>query len=167
MKRKVFFVSDSTGMTVESLGKSLISQFAGEFTCITKPYINTPERADELIATINAAAENDSERPLLIDTIVDSTISERFEHSEGFRLNVFNAFISPLEQELKQQQNHNVGHAHTEPNTDSYTKRIDAIHYAMENDDGGKLNKYAEADIILVGVSRSGKTRHTPRASSE
>lgn len=145
-------------MTVESLGKSLLAQFSGmDFVCITKPYINNETRAEVLIETINRTAEEDKVRPIVIDTIVDNNISNQITSSNCFRISVFDAFVSPLGKELGAKQTFAVGHAQ-QSQSESYMRRIDAIHYAMENDDGSRLGKYDEADIILIGVSRSGKT---------
>ena len=159
MIRTAFFVSDSTGLTAERLGNSLLSQFEQlEFKKHTVPYIDTVEKAQRLVDRINRAAAQDGSAPIIIDTVIDNEIRAIVADSQGFTIDIFDAFLKQLEQQLGSHPSHQVGHAPiTEKNT-QYTNRIEAVHYALDADDGAKLNNYANADLILIGVSRSGKT---------
>lgn len=164
MKRKVFFLSDSTGMTAENLGRSLLVQFPQiQFESVTKPFVDTPEKAHRIAAEINKEAHETAARPIVIDTIIDQEVSKVIEKSNCFYIDVFSTFLSPLEAELGVRSAHNVGHPaifkeDSRTVDKAYMQRIDAVHFALANDDGMHLHRYAEADIILIGVSRTGKT---------
>ena len=158
MKRTAFFISDGTGITAEALGHSLLSQFESiEFSQITLPYIDTREKALQAIDRINHQATQDQTRPIIIDTIVNQDIRKLFSQCNGFMIDVFSTFLNPLEKELATDSTYTVGRAHSITNQVKYKTRIDAVHFALENDDGARMNQYDKADIILIGVSRSGK----------
>lgn len=164
MKRKVFFLSDSTGMTAENLGRSLLVQFPQiQFESVTKPFIDTPEKAQKIAIEINHEAQTSAARPIVIDTIIKPEVSSVIEKTECFYIDVFSTFLSPLENELGVKSAHNVGHPSIFKEDSrvvdkNYMQRIDAVHFALANDDGMLLNRYSDADIILIGVSRTGKT---------
>lgn len=164
MKRKVFFLSDSTGMTAENLGRSLLVQFPQiQFESVTKPFIDTQEKAQKIAIEINQEGQTSAARPIVVDTIVSSDVSNIIRASNCFYIDVFSTFLAPLEQELEVKSAHNVGHPaifkeDSRVADENYMQRIDAVHFALANDDGMHLHRYAEADIILIGVSRTGKT---------
>ncbi|WP_416885326.1 pyruvate, water dikinase regulatory protein [Marinospirillum sp.] len=160
-KRTAFFISDGTGITAEALGRSLLAQFeAIQFEMITKPYVNTEEKAQQLVALINQTCEEEQRRPLLIDTIVDQKIRRIINTSQALNIDVFSTFLAPLEEELQTHSTYSVGknHALTKEKEDTYKARIDSVHFALDNDDGARTHHYDKADLILVGVSRCGKT---------
>ena len=164
MKRKVFFLSDSTGMTAENLGKSLLTQFPGiQFESVTKPFVDTMGKAQKIAMEINHEAQTSAHRPIVIDTILNTEASELLKNTDCFYIDIFSTFLSPLESELGVQSSHTVGHPaifkeDSRSVDQNYMQRIDAVHFALANDDGMHLHRYSEADIILVGVSRTGKT---------
>ena len=164
MKRKVFFLSDSTGMTAENLGRSLLAQFSQiQFESVTKPFIDTPEKAQRIAMEINQEAQTVANRPIVIDTIVNGEVSKIIKQTDCFYIDIFSAFLEPLEKELGIQSSHTVGHPAIfkeggNSTGNAYMERIEAVHFALANDDGMHLNRYSEADIILIGVSRTGKT---------
>jgi len=128
MKRKVFFLSDSTGMTAENLGRSLLAQFPDiQFESVTKPFVDTPEKAQKIATEINQEVQTSAERPIVV----------RSSHTVGHPA-IFKEDSRTVDQ--------------------NYMERIDAVHFALANDDGMHLHRYADADIILIGVSRTGKT---------
>lgn len=158
-KRSVFFVSDRTGITAETLGHSLLTQFDGaEFRHETLPFLDTEEKAEKAVARINACAEEEGEKPIVFSTLVQNNLRNIVIRSRGLYLDFFEAFIGPLERELQMKSTHTAGKAHGMANSQSYTQRIDAMNFALANDDGVNTHTYARADVILVGVSRSGKT---------
>jgi len=141
------------------LGHSLLTQFEGiEFQQITLPYIDSLDKAEEAVHRINEAAENDGVPPLLFSTLVDIEVREIISESKGMMLDFFDTFISPLEKELHTQSTTVIGRSHGIGAYDSYKARIDAVNFALRNDDGATVRNYQAADIILLGVSRSGKT---------
>ncbi len=159
MTRTAFFISDGTGITAESLGRSLLAQFENvEIRMLTKPYIDDLEKAQALVEIIDAAAVRDGERPIIIDTIVDQRIRDVIRKASGFKVDIFSTFLKPLEQELDTHSSYSVGRTHSIGSDDVYMDRIHSVHFALDNDDGARTHQYAEADIILVGVSRCGKT---------
>ena len=164
MKRKVFFLSDSTGMTAENLGRSLLEQFNQiQFESVTKPFIDTPEKAMDVAAEINLETQTETDRPIVIDTIVNSEVRNIIKQTDCFHINILSTFLVPLEKELGVQSTHTVGHrAIFKENGNllnkAYMERIESVHFALANDDGMHIHRYSDADIILIGVSRTGKT---------
>ncbi|WP_432695336.1 posphoenolpyruvate synthetase regulatory kinase/phosphorylase PpsR [Marinobacterium sp. YM272] len=159
MKRTAFFISDGTGITAETLGHSLLSQFeAIRFHKITLPYIDTVEKARATVEKINAACEADGEPAIVLDTIVNEDVSAELAKSNGFKIDVFSTFLKPLERELKTHSSYTVGKSHAIIEMNRYKDRIDSVNFALDNDDGARTQQYDRADIILVGVSRCGKT---------
>jgi len=159
MKRTAFFISDGTGITAETLGNSLLSQFeAIQFNKITLPYIDTVEKARATVERINSAWETDGEPPIVLDTIVDDDVSAELAKSKGFKIDVFSTFLKPLEKELRTHSSYTVGKSHGIVEMNRYKDRIDSVNFALDNDDGARTQQYDRADIILVGVSRCGKT---------
>lgn len=156
-KRTAFFISDRTGLTAEILGRSLLSQFDSiEFGRVTLPYIDTAAKAREAVTRINAAAQSDGCRPMLFSTLLLPEVRDIVAQSDALILDLFEMFIAPLERELGVPSSHAVGRSHGVGT--SYTARMDAVNYALNHDDGGITRDLHRADIVLVGVSRSGKT---------
>lgn len=158
MKRTAFFVSDGTGITAETLGEALLAQFEGvEFDFVRLPYVDTEERARDAVARIDAIAARDGERPIVFDTVIDQRLRQILASSHGAMFDIFSTFLAPLEQAIGAPSTFSVGRVH-DPHSGLYHARIEAVHYAMSNDDGASGSDYSKADVILVGVSRSGKT---------
>jgi len=158
-KRTVFYLSDRTGITAETLGGSLITQFDGvEFRQISVPFIQSEEKVRRTVEMIDRAARDDGVRPLLFCTLVDDRVITMLQQSQGYLLDLFGTFIDPLEMELGLESTHSAGRAHGIANQRAYQARIEAMHFALENDDGNAPHNYRQAEIILVGVSRCGKT---------
>jgi [pyruvate, water dikinase]-phosphate phosphotransferase / [pyruvate, water dikinase] kinase len=158
-RKRVFFVSDRTGITVEALGSSLLTQFGGvDFLRVTLPFIDSIPKAIQVVAQVNEAHRSSGMRPLVFSSIVDDPVREEINKCDGLVLDVFERFIVPLENELGQKSTHAVGRAHSAGNVKDYNHRIEAINYTLSHDDGVTHRGLEEADIVLVGVSRSGKT---------
>ena len=156
--RPVFYVSDGTGITAETIGHSLLTQFTGtRFVSDRLSFIDSVERAREAAIRIRAAAELHGVRPLVINTCMDSEVGATLAESGALMLDVFAPFMEPLERELGEAQERRVGQAHAIVDFDSYHRRINAMNFAMTHDDGASLD-YSDADLILVAVSRAGKT---------
>ncbi len=159
MPRTAFFISDGTGITAETLGRSLLAQFENvEIRMVTKPYIDSPDKARSLVEVIEAAAVRDGEQPIVIDTIVDTEIRSIISTAPGFKVDIFSTFLAPLEEELATHSTYTVGRTHSIGHDGVYMNRIDSVHFALDNDDGARTHQYDKADVILVGVSRCGKT---------
>jgi len=158
-RKRVFFVSDRTGITVEALGSSLLTQFADlDFLRVTLPFIDSIPKAIQVVAQVNAAHADSGQRPIVFSSIVDDALRAEINKANGLILDVFERFIVPLENELGQKSLHAVGKTHSVSNAKDYNHRIEAINYTLSHDDGVTHRGLEEADIVLVGVSRSGKT---------
>ena len=159
MKRTIFIISDGTGLTAQALAHSLLTQFPNlTFNYITLPYIDSIEKANEVIKQINAAFEGEQKIPIVFSTLVTGEIREALKNSRGLLIDFFVPFISTLEEEFQSAAKPSVGQMHGLVNYESYKTRIDAINYTLSCDDGVGQNYYEQADLILLGVSRSGKT---------
>ena len=157
-ERLVFYISDGTGITAETIGHSLLTQFAGvRFDTHRLSFVDSAEKAREAAWQVRAAGEARGCRPIIISSVIDEALAAMLEESGALVLDVFGPFIGRLEAELGKPRERHVGHAHGMIDFAAYEQRINATNYAMTHDDGGNVN-YDEADLILVGVSRSGKT---------
>jgi len=158
-ERAVFFLSDQTGVTAETLGHSLLTQFDGQaFRQLTLPFIDTDDKALEAVQKINEAASDGALKPIIFSTIVQDELRKIVRQADGLHLDIFDAFLQSLEDELQVKSAQTAGRAHGMSDIESYMKRIEATNFALANDDGGAIRNYDVADVILIGVSRSGKT---------
>jgi hypothetical protein len=152
-------VSDQTGVTAETMGHSLLTQFDGqEFRPVTLPFISNIDKAREAVRKIDATAAEEGTRPIVFSTLVQEDVREVVKRAQGLFLDFFDAFLGPLENELSVKSTHATGRAHGMSDLVAYTTRINATNFAVANDDGAGARDYQHADVILVGVSRSGKT---------
>ena len=158
-QRHVFFVSDRTGITAEMLGKTLLSQFPNvAFDKHTLPFIDPPEKAHAALAEINKVAAHETARPLILSTLIDAELRAIVHQARALCLDLFGDFINSLELELGMESSHALGLTHGIGNELIYEKRMAAVNYALAHDDGITTANYKQADVILVGVSRTGKT---------
>ncbi len=159
MKRSVFYVSDRTGITAEVLGHGLLTQFDGQdFQHIMMPFVDDMEKADRALQRINQAALQDGCRPIVFSTMVNTKERNLVAKCNALFMDLFETFQQRLEQELHTTAATVIGRAHGVSTSNSYKYRIDAINFALKNDDGANVVSYPEADIVLLGVSRCGKT---------
>lgn len=158
-RRTVFFVSDGTGITAQMLGHSLLTQFEGvEFNQVTLPFVDTAEKAEECLARIEAEAANGNGPPIVFSTLVNQDVRQVVRRAKAMFLDFFETFIDPLEAGLGLKSSHTIGRSHSAMDKKEYHQRIEAINFAMAHDDGASHRELGQADVILVGVSRSGKT---------
>ncbi len=122
----------------------------------TMPYIDTVGKAKTALKKIHARAGET--KPIIFITLIDAKVAACFKEANACVLDLFGTFLNPLEKELGEKSSFTVGKTHAVADIQTYDHRIDAINFALEHDDGILINGYKEADIILVGVSRSGKT---------
>jgi [pyruvate, water dikinase]-phosphate phosphotransferase / [pyruvate, water dikinase] kinase len=156
-RRTVFFVSDGTGITAQMLGHSLLTQFEGvEFSQVTLPFVDSTEKAEECLTRIASEANNG--QPIVFSTLVNSDLREVLRRSNALFIDFFESFIDPLEAGLGVKSSHTIGRSHSAMDKKEYQQRIEAINFAMAHDDGASHRELGQADVILIGVSRSGKT---------
>lgn len=158
-QRTVFFVSDGTGITAETFGNSILAQFTIKSRHVRRPFVDTIEKAHQVLREINHALEIEGRRPIVFVTLVNAEILALVkEQSRGLVLDMFNTFIEPLEAEFGITSNHRVGRFTDIAKSQEYNDRIEAINFSLAHDDGQSSKNLTQADVILVGVSRSGKT---------
>ena len=155
--RHVFFVADRPGLTAENMGNALLEQFGGfHFKRSTYPFLDTPEKAHALVQIINETTAQSDHRPLVVCSIVKNDIRAIVKTAQAFFLDFFDAFLGSMEQELGATAHHSVNsRVH---NVEKYDARMEAVNFALNHDDGVSDKDMKEADVILMGVSRSGKT---------
>lgn len=155
--RRAFFVSDRTGISADNMGNALLEQFKNvQIRQYTRPFINSVQKAQDLATEINTAAERDGVRPIVFSSISDSEISHIIDGTNSLHLSFFDAFLGILEKELGEMAHHSVqSRVH---NVERYDARMEAVNFALNHDDGVSDKDMKEADVILMGVSRSGKT---------
>ncbi len=157
--RTVFFVSDGTGITAETFGHSLLAQFEQvHFHQVRLPFIDNIEKAAEAIERINQVAKQEGRRPIIFSTLVNQQINTVVRQAQGLFLDLIQTFVEPLENELGFKSSHSIGRSHNMADSKQYQERIEAINFALSHDDGQLHEGLDIADVILVGVSRSGKT---------
>ena len=160
LRRTVFFLSDRTGITAEMLGNSLLTQFEDfQFHRVTLPFVDSPERVDEAIRLVNDTSAKEGRRPIVFSSVVDEAASETIRaRAEALTLDLFQIFIAPLEAELGAKSSHAAGRSHGLANSHEYFARMEAINFTQAHDDGAATRELGKAQVILVGVSRCGKT---------
>lgn len=152
-------ISDGTGITAETFGHSLLSQFPNvEFNIEVLTFVDTENRVDKAIEMINDAASSSGKKPIVFATLIDEQLRKRLEGSNCEYFDLFNTYLSNLEEILETKSSHAVGVSHGIANSGGYAARISAMNFALETDDGVSTDSYKGAEIIVVGVSRSGKT---------
>ena len=157
--RTVFFLSDGTGITAQMLGHSLLTQFEGvEFMQVTLPFIDSAEKAEECLARIEAEAAGGNGQPVVFSTLVNQELRAIVRRANALFLDFFETFIDPLEAGLGVKSSHTIGRSHSAMDKKEYQQRMEAINFAMAHDDGSSHRELSQADVILIGVSRSGKT---------
>jgi regulator of PEP synthase PpsR (kinase-PPPase family) len=157
-KRSVFFISDSTGITAEALGLSLLAHYDGiEFEQHRMPFVDTVDKAREVSTRVSRAGEKDGHRPILVMTLVSSDLRDVFRECDALILDLFGTFINPLSAELGMPPAQEIGMARRVASNE-FRVRLNAINFTLKHDDGVTDEGLEEADIILVGVSRCGKT---------
>jgi hypothetical protein len=158
-RRTVFFVSDGTGITAQMLGHSLLTQFEGvEFNQVTLPFVDSAEKAEECLARIEAEAANGNGQPVVFSTLVNQDVRAVIRRANALFVDFFETFIDPLEAGLGVKSSHTIGRSHSAMDKKEYQQRMEAVNFAMAHDDGASHRELGQADVILIGVSRSGKT---------
>ena len=158
-RRTVYFISDSTGITAETFGNSILAQFEMKPKKIRLPFVNTVDKAYQVVRQINDTAASEGQKPIVFTTLVNQEVFEVINSGcKGMLLDMFGTFVHPLENELGMTSNHRIGRYSDVSKSQEYHDRIEAINFSLAHDDGQSNRDLASADVILIGVSRSGKT---------
>jgi [pyruvate, water dikinase]-phosphate phosphotransferase / [pyruvate, water dikinase] kinase len=158
--RDVFFISDSTGITAETLGNSLLAQFEGNFVKHRVPFVTDNQTAHDIVLTIESSAKS-GRAPILFLTIVTPEIREIFLATDAVAVDFVEDNLQTLERSLGQSASRHLGRFHSITDSDRYRDRMGAVEFALEHDDGESVKALGLADVILVAPSRCGKTPTT------
>ncbi len=159
--RTIFFVSDGTGITAETFGNAILAQFSLEASHIRLPFTDSVDKAHQAVRQINHTADLDGSKPIVFTTLVNMDVLHVI--NEGCKekcmlLDMFGTFVNPLEAELGIKSNHRIGRFSDVSKSKAYHDRIEAINFSLAHDDGQSNTDLEQSDVILVGISRSGKT---------
>ncbi|RIH88252.1 Phosphoenolpyruvate synthase regulatory protein [Meiothermus luteus] len=158
MQRTVFIVSDHTGLTAESVARSLLAQFEGiSFRYVTRPFTDSEEEVYDLLYEINATFEQEGVRPIVFSTLANPVLNDQLKTAPALHFDLFRTYLGELERELGRPPMGRVGRLHSISDR-NYFARIEAVDFALSTDDGLGERYYQMADVILTGVSRAGKT---------
>jgi regulator of PEP synthase PpsR (kinase-PPPase family) len=156
--RIVFIVSDGTGITAENFSQSILAQFETTFKHIRIPFVDSVDKAHEAVSNINQALNKYGVQPIVFTTLVNPELNHIVSKANGLILDMFQTFVAPLEAALGMKSTHAMNRLHHNADTEAYKNRIEAINYSLAHDDGQSNQNLIEADVILVGISRVGKT---------
>ncbi len=159
--RTIYFISDGTGITAETFGNAILAQFAIEVNHIRLPFVDTVDKAYQAVRQINHTANLEGTKPIIFTTLVNMDVLQVINDgcaSTCKLLDMFGTFVNPLEEELGIKSNHRVGRFSDASKSKAYHDRIEAINFSLAHDDGQSNTDLEQSDVILVGVSRSGKT---------
>jgi [pyruvate, water dikinase]-phosphate phosphotransferase / [pyruvate, water dikinase] kinase len=157
--RTVFFISDGTGITAETFGNAILAQFEMQPRHVRLPFVDTVDKAHQVVRQINHTAESEGKKPIVFSTLVNMEVLKVIQAGcHGMLLDMFATFVNPLEAELGIKSHHRVGRFSDASKSKAYHDRIEAINFSLAHDDGQMNRDLEQSDVILVGVSRSGKT---------
>ena len=157
--RTVYIVSDSTGITAETFQPvGPVTIRGGPVQARATALRRHPGKAAEVAQRIDRSALEAGVPPIVFSTLVNPDILARVRQANGVFLDLFGTFVSHIEQALGLKSSHSIGRSHMAANSEKYRNRIDAINFSLAHDDGQFVNQLDQADVILVGVSRCGKT---------
>jgi len=156
--RIVFIVSDGTGITAENFSQSILAQFEATFKHVRVPFVDSIDKAHDAVSSINQAAAKYEVQPIVFTTLVNTELNAIVSKANGLILDMFQTFVAPLEAALGMKSTHAMNRLHHNADTEAYKNRIEAINYSLAHDDGQSNQNLADADVILIGISRVGKT---------
>ena len=157
--RTAFIVSDRTGLTAEAMAHSLLSQFPTiDFKIEAFTFVDNQEKTADLIDRCLSIKKEFGLGPMVFLTMVNDELRQQFTDAGVKVFDLFHTFIGPMEERLGQKSSHTIGLSHGMQDEKAYTTRISAMHFAMQTDDGLDSDYYSKSDLIIVGVSRCGKT---------
>lgn len=159
--RAAYFVSDSTGVTAETLGNALLANFPGiRFLKHTIPFVVTDAEARGVVASIDADAA-EGRAPLIFTTVKHAALRSILATSKATLIDLLAGHLTELEQALGTTASEQLGQFHGLGDTDRYFARMRAVEYAIEHDDGQSARALDQADAIIIAPSRCGKTPTT------
>lgn len=154
--KDVYYVSGNTGILAKEMGNAMLCQFPEvSFNEELIPFVRTESQAKKALERI--LTQSPGRYPLVFSTLFSKNLNRIFDTPEIEYLNICDHFLEQLEEMLEVKPIREPGTARALDNS-TMTKRVNAIHFSIAHDDGTGTKDYDEADLIIVGVSRSGKT---------
>jgi [pyruvate, water dikinase]-phosphate phosphotransferase / [pyruvate, water dikinase] kinase len=157
IERTVFFISDGTGITAGALGQLLAHFPQTHFTQVRLPFTDSETKIEDAKQRFLAAKMGDGMRPVVIMSLGNVEHRALIKQADAYFIDLFNTFIDPLGVELAQEPLTGKGIAHGVMGA-NYHERMEAINFTLTHDDGMTNAGFEEAQVILIGVSRCGKT---------
>jgi [pyruvate, water dikinase]-phosphate phosphotransferase / [pyruvate, water dikinase] kinase len=157
----VFFLSDSTGITAETMGNALLIQFPSlRFERRLIPFISTVEEARRVVSILDVAAAGPV-TPLAFSTTALEEVRQELLRTTCPLIDFFDLHMERVESILRVKGIRVAARLHGMGDVQRYNARMAAVEYAIEHDDGQSMRALDKADVILVAPSRCGKTPTT------
>ena len=157
----VFFLSDSTGISAETMGNALLIQFPEmHFERRLIPFIVTAAEARRVVAVLDAAADGPV-TPIAFTTAATDEIRHILHTTRCPMIDFFELHMSRVEEVFGVTAKRHVAKLHGVGDIQRYNSRMAAIEYSIEHDDGQSIRALDRADVVLVAPSRCGKTPTT------
>jgi [pyruvate, water dikinase]-phosphate phosphotransferase / [pyruvate, water dikinase] kinase len=157
----VFFLSDSTGITAETMGNALLIQFPDlRFERRLIPFISTIDEARRVVKVLDTAAAGPV-TPLAFSTAAVEEVRHELSHTKCPLIDFFDLHMERVESILGTKGIRVAARLHGMGDVKRYNTRMAAVEYAIEHDDGQSMRALDKADVILIAPSRCGKTPTT------
>ena len=157
----VFFLSDSTGITAETMGNALLIQFPDlRFERRLIPFISTIDEARRVVKVLDTAAAGPV-TPLAFSTAAVEEVRHELSHTRCPLIDFFDLHMERVESILGTKGIRVAARLHGMGDVKRYNTRMAAVEYAIEHDDGQSMRALDKADVILIAPSRCGKTPTT------
>jgi [pyruvate, water dikinase]-phosphate phosphotransferase / [pyruvate, water dikinase] kinase len=154
----VFFLSDSTGISAETMGNALLIQFPDlRFDRTLFPFITTVEEARRVVALLDEAMDGPV-TPLVFTTAAVDTIRHELARTRAPVIDFFDIHMSRVEEVLGSRGLHEAARLHGVGDIRNYNDRMAAVEFTIEHDDGQSVRALEKADVVLIAPSRCGKT---------
>jgi [pyruvate, water dikinase]-phosphate phosphotransferase / [pyruvate, water dikinase] kinase len=155
----VFFLSDSTGISAETMGNALLIQFPElRFERTVIPFISSVEEARRVVARLDAALDESARTPLVFTTAASDEVRLELSKSRCPMIDFFDLHMAKVESILDTRGVRLAARLHGVGDIKRYNSRMQAIEYTIEHDDGQSVRGLEKASVVLVAPSRCGKT---------
>lgn len=154
-KLKVIVISDGTGETASAITRAAMTQFQDKEIFFTRyKNIRTKEQIDAIFQ--EAAIHHDIVVYTIVSVELRAYIAELSKRDHVRSVDVMGPLLTAFSNFFEAEPNYQPGLLHAV--NDQYFKRVAAIEFTLNHDDGRNINSLEEADVVLVGISRTSKT---------
>ncbi len=155
----VFFLSDSTGISAETMGNALLIQFPElHFERTVIPFISSVEEARRVVRELDATLAASARTPLVFTTAASDAVRLELRTTKCPVIDFFDLHMQRVEAILDTRGVRLAARLHGVGDVQRYNSRMQAIEYTIEHDDGQSVRGLDKADVVLVAPSRCGKT---------